>query len=300
MHNHHHHHNENTSSKRMAWAFFLNAGFTIIEFIGGWLTNSTAIMADAVHDLGDSLSIGLAWMLGKLSEKDSSENFSYGYKRFSLLGALINGVVLIVGSVWVLTEAIPKLFNPEMPVVEGMLGLAIMGVVVNGYAALKLSAGKTLNEKILNWHLMEDVLGWIAVLIVSIILMFVEWPILDPILSIAFTVFILLNVFRNLWATIKLFLQASPSAESYQAIRSSLLTFDEISEIHHFHLWSLDGEHHVMTVHLVLNAFITLEDQLKLKNNIATRLEAYNLQHTTIEFEFPNEACRDQYHDENN
>ncbi|WP_370978982.1 cation diffusion facilitator family transporter [Agaribacterium sp. ZY112] len=299
MHSHNHHH-ENASSKRIAWAFFLNVSFTIIEFIGGWLTNSTAIMADAVHDLGDSLSIGLAWLLGRLSEKEATTKFSYGYRRFSLLGALINGVVLVIGSVWVLTEAIPKLFNPEMPVVEGMLGLAIMGVMVNGYAALKLSAGKTLNEKILNWHLLEDVLGWVAVLIVSIILMFVEWPVLDPILSIVFTLFILANVVRNLWTTIKLFLQAAPSTESYRGIRSSLLRFNEISEIHHLHLWSLDGEHHVMTVHLVLNKFVLPEAQLKLKKDIANSLEAYGLQHTTIEFEFPNEACRDQNHDENN
>lgn len=294
------HNHENASSKRIAWAFFLNVSFTIIEFIGGWLINSTAIMADAVHDLGDSLSIGLAWLLGRLSEKEATTNFSYGYRRFSLLGALINGVVLVIGSVWVLTEAIPKLFNPEMPVVEGMLGLAIMGVMVNGYAALKLSTGKTLNEKILNWHLLEDVLGWVAVLTVSIILMFVEWPILDPILSIVFTIFILVNVFRNLWTVIKLFLQASPSTELYQAIRSSLLRFNEISGIHHLHLWSLDGEYHVMTVHLVLNKFVLPEAQLKLKNDIANSLEAYDLQHTTIEFEFPNEACRDQSHDENN
>lgn len=296
MHNHSHH--QSHQSSRIAWAFSLNVSFTIIEFIGGWLTNSTAIMADAVHDLGDSLSIGLAWLLSKLSEKDATADYSYGYRRFSMLGALLNGVVLIGGSVWILTEAIPKLFDPEMPNAEGMLGLAILGVVVNGYAAFKLSAGTTLNEKVLNWHLIEDVLGWVAVLVVAIVLIFVDCPILDPILSIAFTIFILINVFRNLGVTMKLFLQASPSAESYQAIRSLLLSFDEISEIHHFHLWSLDGEHHVMTVHLVLHAFITPEEQLTLKNNIGASLETYNLKHTTIEFEFPSETCRDQEQDD--
>lgn len=166
MHNHAH---KNETTSRIAWAFFLNVSFTIIEFIGGWLTNSTAIMADAVHDLGDSLSIGLAWILGKLSNRQSSSKFSYGYRRFSLLGALINGIVLIIGSIWVLSEAIPKLLNPEMPVVEGMFGLAILGVTVNGYAAFKLSKGKSLNEQMLNWHLLEDVLGWVAVLVVSIL-----------------------------------------------------------------------------------------------------------------------------------
>lgn len=141
MHNHAHHNHEqhNESTSRIAWAFFLNVSFTIIEFIGGWLTNSTAIMADAVHDLGDSLSIGLAWILGNLSERESTSRFSYGYRRFSLLGALINGIVLIIGSIWVLSEAIPKLLNPEMPVIEGMFGLAVLGVTVNGYADITIT-----------------------------------------------------------------------------------------------------------------------------------------------------------------
>ncbi len=291
MHNHAH---VDKSTSRIAWAFFLNVGFTIIEFIGGMLTNSTAIMADAVHDLGDSLSIGLAWILSKLSNRESTSKFSYGYRRFSLLGALINGIVLIIGSIWVLLQTTPKLLNPEMPVVEGMFGLAILGVTVNGYAAFKLSKGKSLNEQMLNWHLLEDVLGWVAVLVVSIILMFVEWPILDPILSIAFTLFILINVLRNLWTTIKLFLQAAPNDDTTNSIRESLLSFTEVSDIHHLHFWSLDGEHHVMTAHLVLCEFIEHSTQIKLKNDIADRLLEFGLEHTTIELEFPKEPCRDQ------
>ncbi|MFL0799424.1 MAG: cation diffusion facilitator family transporter [Agarilytica sp.] len=292
MHKHDHQHNKD--SARIAWAFFLNVGFTIIEFIGGMLTNSTAIMADAVHDLGDSLSIGLAWILSELSNRESTSKFSYGYRRFSLLGAMINGIVLIIGSIWVLSEAIPKLLNPEMPVVEGMFGLAILGVTVNGYAAFKLSKGKSLNEQMLNWHLLEDVLGWVAVLVVSIILMFVEWPILDPILSIAFTLFILINVLRNLWVTIKLFLQATPNDDTANNIRESLLSFTEIKDVHHLHFWSLDGEHHVMTAHLELCELIEPARQIQLKTEIAKRLTEFRLEHTTIELEFPDERCRDQ------
>ena len=289
MHNHTHEH----SGERIAWAFFLNLGFTIIEFIGGWLTNSTAIMADAVHDLGDSLSIGLAWVLEKTGNKKADSSFSYGYRRFSLLGSLINGLVLIAGSTWVLSEAIPRLQNPEMPVTEGMLGLAIFGVAVNGFAAYKLSAGKTLNEQILNWHLLEDVLGWVAVLIVSIVLTFFNWPILDPLLSIGFTLFILLNVIRNLRTTIRLFLQAVPDAECLADIKTAILSLPHIKNVHHLHCWSLDGEHHVLTAHALLDTDITITEQRELKRQIAEVLSAYPLQHTTIEFEFDNEVCRD-------
>ena len=270
-----------------------NFPFGVRVIVGGLLTNSTAIMADAVHDLGDCISIGLAWLLSKVSEKDSNTDFTYGYRRLSLLGALINGLVLIAGSAWVLSEAIPKLLQPEMPVVEGMLGLAIFGVMVNGFAAYKLSHGKTLNEKVLNWHLLEDVLGWVAVLIVSIVLLFVDWPILDPALSIVFTLYILFGVEKNLWSTTRLFLQAAPDKALSESLHQCLSTLDDVRSVHHLHLWSLDGEHHVLTAHLVLRCALTLEQQLHLKRTIAARLREFDLAHTTIEFEFGEEACRD-------
>lgn len=281
------------SSNRIGWAFFLNLGFTIIEFIGGWLTNSTAIMSDAVHDLGDTLSIGSAWILNKLGKKQANNEFSYGFRRLSLFGALLNGLVLIVGSIWIMTEAIPRLFDPVMPEAEGMLLLAMFGVCVNGFAAYKLSAGETLNERILNWHLLEDVLGWIAVLIVSIVLMFAELPILDPILSIAFTLFILVNVARNLWTTIKLFAQSSPDTGLSKNVKQALLNIKHVADLHHFHLWSLDGEHHVLTVHLTLEDRLDIKQQEALKSDIQRKLSEFSLEHTTIELEWPDEICRD-------
>tara|TARA_E500000331_G_scaffold330338_1_gene351790 strand:- start:213 stop:1127 length:915 start_codon:yes stop_codon:yes gene_type:complete len=300
-HNHNHNHSHDHShghssdaSRRIGWAFFLNVVFTIIEFIGGWLTNSTAIMADAVHDLGDSLSIGTSWGLNKLSEKDANRTFSYGYKRFSLLGALINGVVLTIGSVWILFEAIPRLSEPEMPQAEGMLLLSIFGIAVNGYAAYKLSEGNSLNERVLNWHLLEDVLGWVAVFIVSIVLMFKPWAILDPILSIGFTLFILFNVIRNLKQTLMLFLQATPDRAQLERIRDDLLSNEHVSDLHHFHIWSLDGERNVMTVHLVLVGDVSTEHIQTLKNDVQHSLKKYNFEHTTVEFEFADEQCRDE------
>ncbi len=174
-----------------------------------------------------------------------------------------------------------------------MLGLAILGVVVNGYAVFKLKAGETLNEKVLTWHLLEDVLGWVAVLIVSVVLFFVELPILDPLLSIGFTLFILFNVFRNLKSTLVLFLQAAPEKETQERIKQSLMEFPEVNGIHHMHFWSLDGESHVLTAHLELSDNFEVENLIRLKQEVATKLASYHLSHTTIEFEFLNESCRD-------
>ena len=294
MHNHSHSHSHGKDD-RIGWTFFLNVSFTIIEFIGGWLTNSTAIMADAVHDLGDSLSIGFAWILSRFSDKEASDRFSYGYRRLTLFGALINSIVLVIGSVWVLFEAIPRLSNPEMPMAEGMLGLALLGVAVNGYAVFKLKAGKTLNEKVLTWHLLEDVLGWVAVLIVSIVLLFVDLPILDPLLSIGFTLFILFNVLKNLKTTLALFLQATPDEEVQNNIEKAIKAIPEIIGIHHMHFWSLDGESHVLTAHLELAHNFEVDKLIRLKQQVAKELSSYNLSHTTIEFEFPQETCRDEH-----
>jgi cobalt-zinc-cadmium efflux system protein len=291
-HSHGHSHAE-TDSSRIGWAFWLNFCFTIIEFIGGVLTNSVAIMADAVHDLGDTLSIGLAWYLSKLGQKSATDKYSYGFKRLSLLGAMINGLILVAGSAWILSEAIPRLANPEMPMTEGMMGLAVMGIIVNGFAAYKLSGGHSMNEKVLNWHLIEDTMGWVAVLIVAIVLHFVHWPILDPILSILFTLFILFNVLRYVVQTMKLFLQGSPDDTQKQAISDVLLSMEHVEELHHVHFWSLDGEQHVLTAHVVINCSIDNTKLRTLKQDVSDRLAPFNLAHTTIEFELPGEPCRD-------
>ena len=179
-----------------------------------------------------------------------------------------------------------------MPETEGMIALAILGVLVNGFAACKLQGGKSLNEKVLNWHLLEDVLGWVAVLIVAIVMQFKDWPVLDPVLSIGFTLFILFNVIRNLVSTVKLFFQASPDNDLLQNVTDKLLELDAVSNLHHLHIWSLDGEHHVATVHIV-SQFESKAEYLMLKESIANALDEFELSHTTIEVENGLEDCRD-------
>ena len=155
-HDHHHHHGSETNIKA---AFFLNLAFTIFELIGGLYVNSVAILSDALHDMGDSLSLGLSWYLEKKSKQTGNKKYTFGYQRFSLLGALINSVVLIIGSGFVIYEALQRMAAPEPTDAKGMLFFAIIGVVVNGWAAFKLGKGSSLNEKVLQWHLLEDVLG---------------------------------------------------------------------------------------------------------------------------------------------
>lgn len=293
-HRHHHgHHHAHSESSNIALAFWLNLAFAIIEFIGGMLTNSVAIIADAMHDLGDSLAIGFAWIASKIATKQPTAHYSYGFRRWSLLSALLSGVILLAGSGWVLSEALPRLWQPELPHTGGMLLLALLGIVVNGVAVWRLRRGKTQNEKVLSWHLLEDVLGWVAVLIGAILMHFTGWAWLDPALSIGFTLFILLNVLRALRQTLALFLQVTPDPTMLQQINSQLAGLDFVKSMHHVHLWSLDGEQHVLTMHIEIATPATMAEQIAYKQRIALMLAPYQLSHTTVEFELSGEECRD-------
>ncbi|MGP9800878.1 cation diffusion facilitator family transporter [Rheinheimera sp. NSM] len=293
-HSHHgHHHSHHSESSNIALAFWLNFGFALVEIVGGILTNSVAIIADAIHDLGDSLAIAFAWIASKVAAKQPTQHYSYGYRRWSLLSALISGLILLLGSAWVLSEAIPRLWQPQLPHVGGMFVLAILGVAVNGAAVLRLRGGKTQNEKVLSWHLLEDVLGWVAVLLGSVLMYFTGWAWLDPVLCIGFTLFILLNVLKSLRQTLALFLQVTPDPALQQRISAQLAELDFVKSIHHLHLWSLDGEQHVLTMHVEIATPIELERQLAYKQQIAEVLAPYQLSHTTVEFEISGEACRD-------
>ncbi len=294
-HHVHHHDKHDTSEKRLFAVFLLNGLFTLIEFVGGYLTQSTAIMADAIHDLGDTLSIGSALVLNRLGSRASNANFTYGYRRLSLFGALLNAIILTIGCIWILGEALERFAQPIMPNATGMLYLALLGVIVNAAAAFRLRAGKTLNEKVLNWHLLEDMLGWVVVLIASIVLMFHELPWLDPALSVGFSLFILFNVSKLLWQTLKLFAQSVPDPDLAKHLRDTLMSIPAVGGIHHYHLWSLDGERHVASAHLEV-ASGAPEDYDAIKQLIADAVAPLGLFHTTFEIEYPGEPCRHHTH----
>lgn len=287
MHSHHH-----TSTRNIRIAFFLNLGFTIIEFIGGVLTNSTAILADAVHDLGDSFALGQAWYFEHVSHKSGDRRYTYGFKRFALMGALISTLILLTSSFYILSEAIPRIFKPEPSNAEGMVMLAVVGILVNGYAMLNLIKEKGVNARAVGLHLMEDVLGWVAVLIVAIILLFKDIQFLDPALAVLITIYILYNVVKNIKAIIPIFLQAAPDDIDMHDLQKQILELDKVRSLHHAHVWSLDDTHHVFSIHLVSHNKLTAEEYMSLKRNVKNILQGYGLYHSTVEIELPDEGCR--------
>lgn len=286
-----HNHNHNQSEENLKLAFFLNLGFAIAEVIGGLYTNSIAILADALHDIGDSVTLALSWRLEKLAKKGEDEKYSYGYKRYSLLSALVGALILVVGSVIVIFEAAKRIRNPQETNAKGMLIFAIFGIVINGYAAFRAGKGKNMNSKMVYWHLLEDALGWAAVLVVSLILLFNEIYILDPILSLVVSGFVLFNVGRNMKKTINLFLQGVPDTVQISKIEAEILGLEKVKGIHHTHIWSLDGEHHVLTTHIVLCLDSKKEDIRRIKDKIRGLTAKYDLAHTTVEFEYLDDDC---------
>lgn len=247
-----------------------------MELAGGYFTQSLAITADAVHDFGDALSIGCAWGLEVLSRRDRDDSFHFGYRRFSLFAALLSGVVITAGSLgiaWKATARVYDLYQPSgssapAPVALGMVALAILGVLVNGGAAWNLRKGATQSEKVLSWHLLEDLFGWVIVLVGAIVLHFTGWIWIDPLLAIGLSLFVLWNVFRHLKDTVYLLLQGRPKDFSSQAFIDEVLAVPGIGSIDRVKAWSLDGERTVISARIHLHSTDNKSDIETLKGRV--------------------------------
>lgn len=294
MHQHDHSHSHahaHSSVANLKFAFLLNLSFTVIEIAGGLWTNSVAILSDAVHDFGDSFSLGLAWYLHYLSQRVADARFTYGYRRFSSLGALVTGLVLVAGLGFVASEAIARLQNPDEVYAPGVVLLAVIGVLFNGAAAWRMRDGTSLNEQVVSWHLLEDTLGWAAVLVGGAAMAIWNVPIIDPILALAIAVFVLFNVVRNLRKVLLVFLQAAPHGFDVGAFNKELLSVPGVVDAHHTHTWTLDGERHIFSMHLVLAATSTREEIVATKRRVHELLRRHQFEHITVEIELEGESC---------
>lgn len=266
-------------------AFWINSSFALLELIGGILTNSVAIMSDALHDLGDSISLGISWVFQKRANKAENIRFTYGYHRFSIVGAIVNSFILVMGCIFIIYKAIERFNNPAEIHAPGMLILALIGIGVNYWVYVSLKKGTSVNEKVVALHFIEDILGWIAVLVGSILMMIVDAPWIDPVLSLMIAGYILLNVYKNLRFTFQIILQAAPVGVDLNTVQAKLEKIEGVSAIHDVHCWSLDGEYNIITLHAVVNSGISLEETEDIKTKLRELLKAQNIHHATIEVE---------------
>ena len=268
-------------TKYTVWvAFFLNLSYAIVEFIAGGIFGSSAVLADSVHDLGDAIAVGISAFLETISNREEDRQYTLGYKRFSLLGALVTAVILIIGSILVILENITKIFNPQPVNDEGILWLGIIAVSTNVLASLVVRKGKTKNESILSLHFLEDTLGWLAVILMAIILRFTDWYILDSLLSLVISIFILIKAIPRFWSTLKIFLDAVPEGVDIKQVMSDLEELDNVASLNQLNLWTMDGLEKNAIVHVCLKE---IEQMETCKEFIRNLLKDCGFQNITIE-----------------
>ena len=274
------------TEKNILLAFILNLAFSIFEFIGGIFTGSVAIVSDAVHDLGDAFSIGAAFVLERKAKKQPDATYTYGYARYSVLGGAITTLILLVGSLAVIYNAVQKLIAPTAIRYDGMILLAVIGALVNLGAALLTREGDSLNQKAVNLHMLEDVLGWAVVLLGAIVMRFTDFCIIDPIMSIGVALFMLVAAVKNLKAVIDIFLEKVPNDISAEEIKAHILELDGVLDAHHIHIWTMDGQSHYVTLHLVSN-----ESPYEIKRRVRDECKEHGIDHVTVELETEGEPC---------
>lgn len=267
-------------SNRLYTAFFLNLCFSVFELIGGILTGSVAIISDAIHDLGDAAGIGVSCLLERKSKLPPDESHSFGYGRFSVMGALLTTAILIFGSAAVITNAISRLIHPTVIHYDGMILFAAVGIVVNFLAAWVTRGGDSIHQKAINLHMLEDVLGWAVVLIGALIMRFTGLAVLDPLMSIGVAIFILIHAIGNLKDVLDILLEKTPRSICPEELRRHLCTLPGVSDIHHIHIWTLDGVHNFATMHVVCQT-----DSPQLKEAVRHALLDFNIVHATLETE---------------
>ncbi len=270
--------------KRVRFAAFLNVAFTVLELVGGFWTNSLAILSDALHDFGDSIALLVSWLFERGARRQPDASRTFGYQRLSLFSALFSASILIAGSVVIIFQAVPRLLNPETVNAFGMLGIAVIGILFNGAGFFLLKKGESLNEKVLSWHLLEDVLGWVGILVGGAIIYFWKVYLLDPVMTIALTAFILYNVTKNLREAINILLQGVPKHINLEAVKNDITAIKGVIDVHDIHIWSMEGETDVFTAHVVLDDE-TLKSPEPTKQTIKKTLQKHHIEHSTIELE---------------
>ena len=277
------------TEKNILIAFLLNLTFSAVEFMGGIITGSVAILSDSVHDLGDALSIGLSFFLEKKSKKEPDEKFTYVYMRYSVLGSVITTVILLFGSLAVIYNAVLRIISPAEINYDGMIVFAVIGAAVNFIAAYFTKEGDSLNQKAVNLHMLEDVLGWVVVLIGAIIMRFTDIGIIDPLMSIGTSLFILINATKNLKEVLDIFLEKTPDGVNLNELKEHLTEIDGVLDVHHIHIRSIDGYNNYITLHVVAKG-----DSHNIKHKIREELSEHGINHATIELESEHEHCHEK------
>ena len=239
--------------------------------------------------LGDAVSVGLSYILERLSKRGCDKRHSYGYARYSVLGSAITMLILTFSSVLMIVSAVQRIIQPGEVDYSGMIVLAIVAIVLKSVAALVTRSRGTLNQTAISLHMLEDVLSWVIVLVGAIIMNFTDISIIDPIMSIGVALFILYNAIRYLRSILVIFLEKTPDGIELDKIEQEVLGIKGVSGVHHIHVRSMDGFNNYATLHVVVDRY-----SHEVKEEVKHKLAQLGIAHATVELELKGEECEEK------
>lgn len=294
---HSHNHGKNVNKQSLKLSFIIITTYMIVEAIGGFMTNSLALISDAGHMLSDATALGLSFLAMTFGERKATEFKTFGYRRFEVLAAFINGLTLIGISVYIFFEAYRRFSQPPEVMSSGMLIIACIGLLVNIIAAFILMRGDTsenLNMKSAFLHVIGDLLGSVGAITAALLIMFLGWDLADPIASVLVSILIIISAIRVTRDSIHILMEGAPANINVAEVRNTLASIKNTIEVHDLHVWALSSDVPSLSCHIVVNdsqssssvmreAKRLLEDQFKIK-------------HTTIQIDTPETQCDIEEH----
>ncbi|MDH6354198.1 cobalt-zinc-cadmium efflux system protein [Dysgonomonas sp. PH5-45] len=285
-HGHSHSHTHNANKTALSWSFVLIAGFMFVEFVGGFLTNSLALLSDAGHMLSDAVALGLSLSAAIFGARAATQDKTYGYKRFEILAALLNGLVLVVISVFICKEAIERISSPTPVVGKGMIIISTIGLIINIIVAYILSRGETkdnLNVKSAFMHVLGDLLGSVGAIVAAILIIAFGWNIADPIASIIVSILVLFSGWRILRESLNVLMEAKPANIDSRKIIQALKEIPEVKDIHDMHIWTITSDFPAFTAHLKVD--INSDRDQVLQKAITAIEQISGIKHITLQIE---------------
>jgi len=296
-HDHDHSHAHTGNKRVLLVSFIIITAFMLVEAVGGYLTNSLALLSDAGHMLSDAVSLGIALLAFILGEKSPNQSKTYGYKRFEILAAVLNGVTLILIALYIFYEAVERFANPPAVATSGMLAISITGLLVNLFVAWLMVRGggteENLNMRGAFLHVLSDMLGSVGAITAALLIMFFGWGWADPLASVIVAVLVLRSGYYVTKSSLHVLMEGTPTNVEVQNVIQTIEGKKGIQGLHDLHVWSITSGFNAMSCHAVVDGNLTIAESEKLLQDIEHDLSHIGIQHVTIQLETPGHLHED-------
>ncbi len=289
---HSHEHNSENNLQNILITFWLNLIFATVELLGAIFSNSISLYSNAIHDYGDSIILLSTLFIERHSYKGRSMNYTYGYRRYSLVGAIINNLILLSASLFITYEAIGRFLNPQEISTRVIFGIAILGIVVNTFGYMRLKQNESEINKSLQNNLFADILSWVGLLVSSVIMALTGWYVIDGLISLFIAITMFYAATKQFRTIFNIIMQKVPDTIDLLKIEQKICEYPQVINCHDVHIWTLDGEDYIMTMHIVVENEMKMDEVMEMKEEIKLALERLKINHTTIEVDSKAQAIK--------